>query len=416
MELPFDYIVFYLFGILKYRNKKTRIKRNNLYFCIKKLIDFIIFDDKEKYEIISQFDFNEEVSVLINDYFEYLDLTDDTLVLDSSTSMYDINSILSSIEEDYDEEIIERIKVEIDNNYEFLELLGINIQKQIASNLIDLEMEIEMAYNDFPRKTGDDKFYYNLKKLLFKRKIFNMTLKNNMDIEEYYDICTYVSSLAYNSIDDCISINFMMEDDSFIEDELVEDPYLRAIFFKEDLALFNIAKRIGIDSREKEVMNLKFSEQKFYVTFLNFLSEEMTKISEKELYYEFRICKYRLINVLDSVCDTLYIMDDKKEFSDEISFYENYSFIENKIFFFIDEVLKYDDDKYNFDESNYFNLVNYYNNIIKKVLVKTYYYLTSDDRVISAIKNNSLYGVNKISTELLDEAINGDNKKTKKRN
>ena len=207
-----------------------------------------------------------------------------------------------------------------------------------------------------------------------------------------------------------------MEDDSFIEDELVEDPYLRAIFFKEDLALFNIAKRIGIDSREKEVMNLKFSEQKFYVTFLNFLSEEMTKISEKELYYEFRICKYRLINVLDSVCDTLYIMDDKKEFSDEISFYENYSFIENKIFFFIDEVLKYDDDKYNFDESNYFNLVNYYNNIIKKVLVKTYYYLTSDDRVISAIKNNSLYGVNKISTELLDEAINGDNKKTKKRN
>ena len=417
MDLPFDYIVFYLFGTLKYRNKKTIIKKNNLQLCLIKLIAFLDISEEVQREFVDEFDLNEEINTLVDNYFEYFDYDGDYLILDSDVSVSDIDGLLLSIKDNYDEEFIEDIKMEIDNNYEFLELLGIKIQKQIAHNLMYLEQEIEEAYNDFSKKANDSKFYYNLKRLLFKRKIFNMAIKNNMDTQEYYDICIYISNLSDDLYENNVYLDFMVDDDFAIQDTIKNNPYLNAIFFKEGLALLNIVKKIDMDASENDARNLKFSENKFYATFLKYLSEEMSNVSSRDLYYEFRTCKYRLMNVLDSVCDTLYIMGDKKDAFDDFNFKEDYSFIDNIVFFFIDEILMYDDEKYAYDKDNFFNLVNHYYNIVKKILIKTYYYLTQNDRVIDAIKNNPLYGVNKISTGLLDDVINGDNrKKTKKRN
>ena len=96
-----------------------------------------------------------------------------------------------------------------------------------------------------------------------------------------------------------------------------------------------------------------------------------------------------------------------------LDFKEDYSFIENIILYFTNEVLEYSDDRYEYDDKDFFNLTNYYFNIIKKLLIKTYYTLTGDKRIVDIIKSNKMYKVNNISSNLLDDAIEQSKNKKK---
>ena len=118
------------------------------------------------------------------------------------------------------------------------------------------------------------------------------------------------------------------------------------------------------------------------------------------------------MNTLDSVYGLTLFMNNKDCINSSVSS-ENYVFIEGAVHYFVKELLMYDDGKYKNKDYNTDNIITYLNNIIKKLLIQTYYNLTNDKNIINEIKNNELYGINMISSKLLEDIIN--NPKSRKR-
>ena len=86
-----------------------------------------------------------------------------------------------------------------------------------------------------------------------------------------------------------------------------------------------------------------------------------------------------------------------------------YKFNELEALFFIDEILSYDDKMYEYKDSY---VIEYFN-IIKKVFIKTYYSLTKDNNIISKIKENKLYSINKTSAKYFDDILNSPRRRVK---
>lgn len=413
MDLPFDYVIFYLMSILNSRNMELKINKKKLPFIFKNLINLLPYDEEEKTELYEQFNFNFEFNSFINLYSEYLDIDDDCLVFDYDYNV--LNGLLNSIKYDYSDYILDDISSTIDNNFVFLDLLGVKIKKNMYHNLLEIENEVEIMYDSLYQRHDDKDFMREFKSLILKRKMFLNIIENNLNTDDYYDLYIYASNMAVSNDED-FPIEFEFQEDTFDENELIENPMLKAIFYKDKLAFYNIAKRMDINISKKSGLyeSNEFPEKRFYLNFLRFLDEEISNTDEKQLVHEFVTSKYRLMNALDAIFDTYTFIDDidyvnvNKENNDC-----DYSFAEDKVFYFINEILQYDDDKYEYNDKEFYNLLNYYFNIIKKLFIKTYYCLTDDDRVVEMIKSNSLYGVNKISTRLLDSAIDKLKPKTK---
>ena len=105
--------------------------------------------------------------------------------------------------------------------------------------------------------------------------------------------------------------------------------------------------------------------------------------------------------VLDSVYGKSTFLENKNMDMTEIN--EDYFFAYDAVNYFINELLCYDDDKYrnkNFDTDN---TMIYLNNIMKKLFIQTYYYLTKDKEVINKINDNKLFGINTISSGFLKD-------------
>ena len=151
----------------------------------------------------------------------------------------------------------------------------------------------------------------------------------------------------------------------------------------------------------KESRNLKYSKIKFYLTYLELLEKEIKK--DNNMCSELIIIKYRLMQVIDTMFDTALFIN--KDILKGIDFKEDYNFIEYEIYYFIKELLMYDDEKYRNKEFDTENIIIYIDGIVKKLLIKTYYKLTRDKRIIETIKNNKLYGVNSISSSLLKDIV-----------
>lgn len=413
MELPFDYVMFYLITILRERNMKMKINKKNLKLIFRNLIDLLPYDEDEKKECFGDFDYNYELYNFIELYCDYIDDEEDYLIFDFDIDF--LNDMISSIKSDYSEYVLDDICSTIDENFVFLDLLGIKIQKNIFNKLLEIENEVEIMYDNYHQACNSDQFMKELKSLILKRKMFLSFVESRLNDDEYYDLYIYASNIAVNN-DEEMPIEFEFQEDCFNADELVKEPMFKAIFYKDRLALYNIARRMDVNISNRNGMYKidALPELKFYLTFLKFLDEEISSTSNIELLEEFRTSKYRLMNVLDTVFDTYTFIDEKDYVNvNKVNIDIDYSFVEDKIFYFIKEILKYSDDKYKNDDNELNNLINYYFNTIKKLLIKTYYYLTNDDRVIEKIKNNPLYGVNKISTMMLDTIIEMDKDKTK---
>lgn len=414
-DIPFCYVVCYLMEILNEREKEKKIEVESLSLIIKKLIDLLPYDEETINQYIDDFDFRYEFENLLNEYSEYFEFEDNYLILKEDVSDEELSRILDSFIDEYLEEFLEDIDSAIDDNYIFLELLGIKIEKKVYGVLLDLEKKIESMYNKLSYNRKNGKFMQKLKLLVFKRNTIFMLINNNLDVNEIYNLYLYSYNTACNS-DLPISTYFALDDLPFEKEVLAKDSLFRALFYKEDLAMFNISNRLNNDITKmvKKSEEANYSEMKFYLTFLKFLEEEISSTENKSLLNEFKESKYRLMNALDTTYGTLTFIDDMDY--DNIlktDFNEDYSFIENMILYFVNEILEYDDSKYYYNKEEFYNLVNYYFNTIKKLFIKTYYYLTGDDMVISTMKNNHLYNVNKISTELLNSAV--DKKEIKKR-
>ena len=112
---------------------------------------------------------------------------------------------------------------------------------------------------------------------------------------------------------------------------------------------------------------------------------------------------------LDSSYD---LMNYNKEES-SIDINGNYNFILSIVYFYVSEILSYEDTDYMIEGTNEEDIVTYYFNIIKKLYIQTYYELTSDKKIIDMIKNNQYYDKNKISTKLFDSFVLSEEEKGK---
>ena len=119
------------------------------------------------------------------------------------------------------------------------------------------------------------------------------------------------------------------------------------------------------------------------------------------------MAQYRLMMMLDGMFDNMLFMNvDNSNIED----YEGkYKFNELEALFFIDEILSYDDKMYEYKDSY---VIEYFN-IIKKVFIKTYYSLTKDNNIISKIKENKLYSINKTSSKYFDDILNSPRRRVK---
>lgn len=416
-NIPFCYVVCFLMELLNEREKEKKIEVKSLLLITKELINLLPYEEETINQWLEEFDFKYELENLLNDYSEYFEFEDNYLILKEDVSDEELSNILDSFIDEYQVEFLEDIDSVIDDNYIFLDLLGIKIEKKVHGILLDLEKKIEKMYSELSYNRKNDKFMRELKLLVFKRNVIFMYINNNLDADEIYDLYLYSYNIACNS-DFPISINFELDDLPFDKEIFAEDSILRSLFYKEDLAMFNISDRLNNDiiKLANEFEDGGYSKIKFYLTFLMFLEEEISSANNKSLLNEFRESKYRFMNALDTTYGTLTFIDNRDY--DNIlktDFKEDYSFMKNMVIYFINEILEYDDSKYYYNKEEFYNLVNYYFNTIKKLFIKTYYYLTGDNMVISTMKSNPLYNVNKISTELLNSTLVVDKKERKKK-
>ena len=129
MEIPFDYILISIMINLKNRKVKAEVSKQSLIKIINKIIYNLNVNEKEKLEIINNFDFEYELDTFYNNHIEYFELTSDSIILDNNVSIEDLENILEN--NDIDELILNEIDSLIESDISVIELMGIKIRKDL---------------------------------------------------------------------------------------------------------------------------------------------------------------------------------------------------------------------------------------------------------------------------------------------
>ena len=406
MEIPFKYIMLCIIRTLNERGMPLSLTRNTIRKYLSKLMEKSYFTIEEKKQMGEDFDFEYELSSLFDKYFEYFDNDGDIISYDEK-NIEELGELILEEFEDYDEELISNFDVVIEGDTEFLDILGVPIKKELYNYLLDIEKELEEAYNEFCRldsyvglsEVDIKPLIKKITSLKMKKVIMLVNTKNLLSYYEHHDLMQY-SINTMNRTDDFDEINLLISDGTFDETDILDDILLKSIFTGGELYISCISESImqnvlGISD------NIKNSTIKFYLTFLNLLDKEI-KNSNELLSEELNRVKYRLIYSLDSVYDT-FIVANKDFIYDEYE--ENYNFINKTVKYFIDELLMYDDEQYRNKDCDTDNTMIYLDNVVKKLLIESYYKLTNDKDIINMIKENELYGVNNISSGFLKELV-----------
>lgn len=362
---------------------------------------------EEKRELGKNFDFQYELDSLIDKYFQYFDNKDNEIVFDNEY-IDELGNLIEDEMDEYDVEVIQDIDFVIEGNIILLDILGVKINKDLYNFLLDIEKEIEDYYNDlyvletniFDISKSKKQIIDEMRKLYLKKIVMFLNTKNLLSYIQYYDLMQYSSSLV-DRINEDENISLMYEDDQFNEADIVRDVYLRSIFTGGDSYISNLDETF-IMNFSKTDGNEKYNKIRFYVTLLDLLDKEING-SIGFLKSELVKIKYRLMNVLDSVCGTMLFINKKVNYNN--NYREDYNFASDAVCYFIKELLMYDDEKYRNKENDTDNVMVYIDNIMKKLFIETYYELTSDKMVIREIKCNELYGVNGISSGFLKNII-----------
>lgn len=229
----------------------------------------------------------------------------------------------------------------------------------------------------------------------------------NLDANEYYDLLLYSDDILDS--EECFCIPFNIPNNIFDEYTFYNNPFQRAIFI-ENIS-FNALTRYkldyNIDKASENDTDYFMLDYKFYLTYYYLLREEMKIVTDDRIKVELNKIKYNLMQVIDSIFDNTLFMNIDNSRLDDVKIDNSYN--EFETYFFIDELLSYNDDMYNKDDS----YIMEYFNIIKKIFVKTYYNLTKNQRVIQIIKNNKLYGINNISSSYFDDIVNTPRRRIK---
>lgn len=410
-EIPFDYILISIMIILKSRNKETIITKDNLI----KIIDIIVYnltiDEKEKFNIINDFDLDYELDKFYNNYIEYFTLGDNNIYLDNDVTKNMLEDIL--LDNDVDELLLSEIDELLEININIIELMGIKIRKDIYKWLSDSLRKDEKLYSNLRmvRKNNNKELEKELLKEikihLFKRRILLLNLAN-LDIDTTYDLILYGDNLLEGLPLETIPFN--IENNSFNESTIYNNIFQRILFIGNNSNNYITNYKLNYDLEKVLGTNLsRYQEDyKFYLTFYYLLCEEIEKLESNGLKEELDKTRYKLMMLIDGIFDNnLFMNSDISLLKDYISDYKNKQM---EVYFFTEELLSYEDSIY-YKDTTY--TLQYFN-IIKKLFIKTYYNLTNDNNIITIIKENKYYGINKISTSYLDDVINNSKKEIKK--
>ena len=411
MEIPFNYILINIMINLKNRQIKPEISKQNLIKIIDTIIYNLDYSEKEKLEIINNFDFEYELDSFYNENITYFEITQNNISLNDDTSIEELEDIL---DDSTNEIILDNIDDLLQTNITIIELMGIKIRKDLYNWLCQSLKEEENLYNKLllARRNKDnlleEKIIKQIKIHSFTRKIFFINLEN-IEFEEAYDLLLYSESITENSKPK--NIFFNIKNNTFDETNIHYNPFQIALFSSE-LSPINLANyKLLYDLDEK--MNINIDSYKddysFFIKYYYLLCKEIGITPNNNLKKELEVAKYKLMMVIDSMFEnTLFRNNDNNNINEYIG---NYNSNKLEAYFFIDEILSYKDNMYQYKNSY---IIEYFNTI-KKLFIETYYLLTKDNTIINRIEQNTLYNKNKISTNYFNSILNTPKRKTHKK-
>lgn len=408
MEVPFDYILINIMINLMERNIAPRISKDNLEKIIIKFIKSY-YTDREVLDIINNFDFDYELNEFYSKYLDYFDIDDDTIFLNDNVSIKMLEGFIVP-ESDEDINFLENVIDFLNSDLSITELMGITIRKDIYDYLIKIYKSLNEQYKDLNvlrmqgNKKKENETIKKIKLLSIQEKIMFINMHYNLDANEYYDLLLYSDDILDS--EECFCIPFNIPNNIFDEYTFYNNPFQRAIFI-ENIS-FNALTRYkldyNIDKASENDTDYFMLYYKFYLTYYYLLREEMKIVTDDRIKVELNKAKYNLMQVIDSIFDNTLFMNIDNSRLDDVKIDNSYN--EFETYFFIDELLSYNDDMYNKVNSY---IIEYFN-IIKKIFVKTYYNLTKNQRVIQIIKNNKLYGIN---NSYFDDIVNTPRRRIK---
>ena len=417
MDIPVAYVIFEIMIILKENNKDTSISTKTLIIFLKELIGLLDFDKEELEDLIFDFDFSNELSFFLSEYEDYFQMEENIITLDDDVSIDKLKYLIEEVTYNYDDQFIIQIYNIISNNYCFLEILGININTQVYDFMLKLEEELEKEYLDFCYYDlfYEEERYQKIKKIKLLKIIIDtmyINVNNSFDVVDNKNLLKYAKNSS-RSMKDEERLLQIFDNPPFNQEYLLNNALDRAIFINEPVSKYVLSSKMETSFKKKnKSFNMDdMARLNFYLMYLKLLNNEINRVLNDDVKDELMITKYRLMYAIDSIYD---LMNFNKE-EEIININHGYGFIVPNVYFYAFEILCCSDSNYKINGTNDKNVITYYFNIIKKLYIETYYKLTGNENIINNIKNNSFYGVNKISTELFNSFIIDDNIKKKKR-
>lgn len=417
MDIPVAYVIFEIMIILKENNKDTSISTKTLIIFLKELIGLLDFDKEELEDLIFDFDFSNELSFFLSEYEDYFQMEENIITLDDDVSIDKLKYLIEEVTYNYDDQFIIQIYNIISNNYCFLEILGININTQVYDFMLKLEEELEKEYLDFCYYDlfYEEERYQKIKKIKLLKIIIDtmyINVNNSFDVVDNKNLLKYAKNSS-RSMKDEERLLQIFDNPPFNQEYLLNNALDRAIFINEPVSKYVLSSKMETSFKKKnKSFNMDdMARLNFYLMYLKLLNNEINRVLNDDVKDELMITKYRLMYAIDSIYD---LMNFNKE-EEIININHGYGFIVPNVYFYAFEILCCSDSNYKINGTNDKNVIIYYFNIIKKLYIEAYYKLTGNENIINNIKNNSFYGVNKISTELFSSFIIDDNIKKKKR-
>lgn len=402
--MPLDYILFKIMKLLKEHSKETVISREMFSRIVGEFLIESYLSDEVKASLLSDYDFDYDVDSILDDYAYCLSDVEGFLILLPHIKLQDIDDMLDGFSSDYDDELIAVIDEFYDFNIFVLEMIGIKMNKELYKRMIELEGNIEKNYEWLAISQKNDKknehiITDNLKKCIFKRKFIFNYLKE-VSSEEYNDLYKYslheADSLGVGTVDFRIESDNM---DSIIED----DPFHRSLFLSDSIKEFVYSESFYASSAYGD--DYEMNKELFYIRVIDILEKRVNANEYSSVNERLLFAKYKLMYVIDMLFQSdkkfngYLFMNSRKNY---IDYHDDYSFMEEEIFYLIDELFEYTDDDMN-------DKVICFENNIKSILLEAYYGLTRDERVIDAIKSHDNYGrynyINRLFSGIIDKNI-----------
>ena len=250
MELPFKYIVLYIIKILNNRNLDLFINKDNLIKFNNEIIKKSYFNIEDKQELLENFNIEYELEDLFNKYWRYFDRENENIIFDRDY-ICELDSLLEGQKREEDPAIINEIKCVIELNTVFLEMIGVNLNKDLYNFLLDLDKKIEESYNELSdldnyvglNEINTKDLTNEIKKLIFKRMILLMNTKNLLSSIEYKDLVKYSNEISEKN-DDYDELELLLYDGCFDESTIMCDVFQKSIFTSDDLCYSTLKERL----------------------------------------------------------------------------------------------------------------------------------------------------------------------------